>query len=329
MNLCTEDLPVGASWIQWLGSSEPLTEESREVFVQALEALSDTIQPALAHAGPIPTVASVVAEALTVPIVAMSWGSDLLVDTRLSQVLEARARMVFERAQWVIVDCDTVRRRALELGARKGRFTQLPWGVDLEQFRYCEWPELSAPPIRLLNLRSLEEMYGIETILHGVSLARERLGSDSVRLHLAGSGSQERGLKRLAIQLGISDIVEWLGRIPEGEVPSALRLNDVHISASRSDGSSISLLQAMAVGRPSIVSDIPGNREWIVEGETGWFFAVDDPESLSDALARALEGSSSLLEMGRRARSEVEHRGDWVVNSRLITDMYDRVAGTG
>ncbi len=69
-------------------------------------------------------------------------------------------------------------------------------------------------------------------------------------------------MRRIAAA-GLEGRVQFAGNVPEDEMVTHFQASDVYISASHSDGSSVSLLQAMACGLPVIVSDIPGNREWV------------------------------------------------------------------
>ena len=78
------------------------------------------------------------------------------------------------------------------------------------------------------------------------------------------------------------------------------------LSASRSDGSSISLLEAMACGCPRWFPDIPGNREWVTPGENGWLFPLDNAEALAAAILNAIEQRDRLAEMGCAARRTAE-----------------------
>jgi glycosyltransferase involved in cell wall biosynthesis len=63
----------------------------------------------------------------------------------------------------------------------------------------------------------------------------------------------------------------------------------VYISASHSDGTSISLLEAFATGTPVIVPDIPGNREWVTPGENGWLFPDGDVQALASTIMNAVD----------------------------------------
>jgi glycosyltransferase involved in cell wall biosynthesis len=94
-----------------------------------------------------------------------------------------------------------------------------------------------------------------------------------------------------------------------------------YVSTSRSDSTSISLLEAMASGATPVVSDIPGNREWLTP-ESGKFFPVGDARSLSAALIDVL-GDAGFRRAARVTnRARVEHEGDWAANVARIEARY-------
>ena len=123
-------------------------------------------------------------------------------------------------------------------------------------------------------------------------------------------------------QAGLSDRAHVPGVVEPEELPAYYRAADLYVSASRSDGSSISLLEAMASGRPALVSDIPGNKEWVRSGENGWLFSDGDVEELATDLVKAASSRSELADMGAQARRIVEARGDWTSNFPKLLEAY-------
>jgi L-malate glycosyltransferase len=116
--------------------------------------------------------------------------------------------------------------------------------------------------------------------------------------------------------------VRFPGQVKLADLPAYYHAADLYVSASHSDGSSISLLEALACGRPALVSDIPGNREWITPGEQGWWFQEGDPDSLAQSLVKAYESRSSLPEMGQQARLTATARANWQANFPKLLDLY-------
>ena len=105
-------------------------------------------------------------------------------------------------------------------------------------------------------------------------------------------------------------------------LPDYYRSADLYVSASHSDGSSVSLLEAMACGVPPLVSDIPGNMEWVTHGRTGWAFADGDVEGLTEGILKAVRNKDNLNSMGLAAREVVEARADWTKNYPKMIEAY-------
>jgi glycosyltransferase involved in cell wall biosynthesis len=87
----------------------------------------------------------------------------------------------------------------------------------------------------------------------------------------------------------------------------------------------------MACGKPVLVSDIPGNREWVLPhiGEVGWLFPDGDADALAQAILNAVEQRHRLLEMGHRARALAEERADWKKNFLCLFKAYDIALSKG
>jgi glycosyltransferase involved in cell wall biosynthesis len=100
---------------------------------------------------------------------------------------------------------------------------------------------------------------------------------------------------------------------------------DMYVSASHIDGSSVSLMEALACGRPVLVSDIPGNREWVEPGVNGWLFSDGDVDDLAGKILLAAEKRQELASMSISARKIAEERADWERNFPVLLDTYEAV----
>ena len=112
-----------------------------------------------------------------------------------------------------------------------------------------------------------------------------------------------------------------MGQVDPAVLPAIYCAADLFVSPSHSDGSSVSLLEAMACGRPVLVSDIPSNKEWVAPGETGDLFIDGDPQSLSDKIL-ALASDPDLEDYGCRARALAERRANWDENFQKLLMAY-------
>ena len=96
---------------------------------------------------------------------------------------------------------------------------------------------------------------------------------------------------------------------------SEFRKNWIYVSASRSDGTSISLLEAMSAGMICVISDFPSNKEWIEDGVNGYTFTNNSPMSLAEKLISLSKVKPVLIaHMRELAITKAREKGDWAVN---------------
>ena len=234
-----------------------------------------------------------------IPTVLLSWGFDLQ---------EAAADLDLQRFALVLVDSKANSAIAQTAGAENVHL--IPWGIDLASLdsdtTVTDLTDFGIAPNErvVLSLRAHEERYRVADIIE--AFAKQPRNE---RLAVGNTGSLTPNLKKLADRLHVD--VTFLPAVDESEIPGLLRRASVYISASRVDGTSVTLLQAMACQIPIVASANPGNLDWIEDGVTGFLFPIADIERLNSALTRALVHDSSVT---IRARAEVERRADWQQN---------------
>jgi len=289
-------------------------------------------RPDVLHAGPVPTCGFMSALSGFRPLVLMSWGSDILVEPERSPASHWAVTCALRHADVFQCDCDAVRAKALALHAMPaGQIVQFPWGIDLSAFdpagvragvrEKLGWQD----QLVVISNRSWEPIYGIGTVLESFRVAA--LADERLRLLLLGHGSEVEMVHAFIRQHHLSGKVCLAGRIGNDQLAPYLREADFYLSCSHSDGASISLLEAMAIGLPCIVSDIPGNREWIVPGEGGWLAPVAEASMFAQVLhAAAAMTAAQRVQLGERNRSVASARADWSQNLGLLMGAYERLA---
>ena len=146
-----------------------------------------------------------------------------------------------------------------------------------------------------------------------------------IRLILLGDGSQREMIHEIIASSGVSDKVYFGGLIDQKNLPEYYQTADLYLSASYSDGASVSLMEALASGLPTLVSDIPCNQEWIKEGENGWLFKVGDVEDLKRKISRIYDKREKLSEMRKQSRLTAENKADWLLNFQKLLQAYQKV----
>ena len=261
-------------------------------------------------AGPLPTVARPLVDAGLRPV-GLSWGYDLADAAMRPQDVTWLVRL-----RGLIVDSEANRELAEHAGLPASRITYLPWGIDLSTFvvdaSRVDGPDLDVPesaPI-VLSLRAHEATYRVEDILRAFALLPPL--AVQPQLVVGHAGSLTADLRRLADELGIAARVRFIGTVPEHDLVPLMGRAACYVTASEVDGTSVTLLQAMACGTPVVASDTPGTLGWVEDGVTGFTFPMGDVQALASVLERILSSGSG--NVTSRARAAVEAKADWHAN---------------
>ena len=147
--------------------------------------------------------------------------------------------------------------------------------------------------------------------------------ADKVRFVIVGDGDKRTMLESRIRERGLEGRVHLLG--PRLDVPRLLALSDIFALPSVSEGMPISILEAMAYELPVVATNVDGNPELIVEGETGHMVPARSPARLAEALAPLLDDGERRAALGRRGRKRVEcHFTDRVMAERT-DELYRRL----
>lgn len=284
-------------------------------------------------AGPLTDIVPLAVDTQIAPVLALCWGFDVM-DELHDDASVARTRRGLAGSAWVHVDCAYLERQVVELGAASDRISVAPWGIDLDFFTPgAPCPDLRAErgwsddEVVVLTTRAWERLYGVDLVIAGFAAARRR--DSRLRLALGGSGSLAPSIRRQLSDLGLEQYVSELGTLDRVQLRDWLRTSDLYVSAARSDGSSLSLLESLACGVAPVVSDLASNREWVISSEIGRLFGLDDLVHLTDVLSRAATDLDALRASAADRLAVVRARGDWGRNKAVFLRAVAEVAEMG
>jgi len=264
------------------------------------------------------------------PFLATAWGTDILIEAKESRILRAFARFTLRVADAVIVDSEVQRKAVLELGCNPSKIVSFPWGIELDKFKpekdTAMREELGWARERIIvSTRMHYPVYGIEYLLRAISLILAK--AKDARFLIIGDGPLLKHHRELAKELGIEDQVRFLGLVSNDMMPRALNSADIYVTTSFSDGTSASLLEAMACGLPVVASKIPANEEWIKPGENGFLVPPGDSMELAECIVSVLRNDQLRLRMSAQSLRIAAERADWKKNSMLfekcVSDLLD------
>lgn len=315
-----EDRPVPEKIQQvlWAGGQGIFRWQDLPRLAFDLRRIIHEIKPDLIHAGPVQTCAFIAALAGFHPLLTMSWGFDLMQDVERNAWWRWVTGYTLKRSDYFTSDAIVTRDRAVAYGMNPEKTVVFPWGVDLHHFSH---PNLAPRPrsdgFTLFCNRSWEPCYGVDVLAK--AFVRVAQSNPKFGLILLGGGSQATALRQIFERGGVSEQVTFPGQIPQRDLPRYYHMADLYISPSHVDGSSVSLMEALACGLPCLVSDIPANKEWIQDGNNGWLFPDGDENALAEKILKISESRDKLVDIRRAARRTAEEKADWKKNfSRLL-----------
>ena len=239
----------------------------------------------------------------------------------LGKILLAFYRIAAKKASCVFFQNEGNRNFMLEkkVGLKKDRL--LPGsGVNLKEHPFVPYPSEEGGIIFLAVLRIMKDK-GIEEYLEA---AQKITGEYSnVRFYLAGEYEEETRARYEPIleELSAKGVIRYFGHIDN--VPEVMAGSHVIVHPSYHEGLSNVLLEAAACGRAVLASDVPGCRETLKQGESGFLFAPKNTESLEKAIRTFLGLTKEQREkMGMMGRQYVENTFD---RSRVISAYFEEI----
>jgi glycosyltransferase involved in cell wall biosynthesis len=198
-----------------------------------------------------------------------------------------------------------------KIGIPKNRIVTIYNGIDTELFAKSEKAVLMKEKFGIKNgqkvvgtVANLNAMKGHTYLLKAIpSIIRDY---PSVVFLFVGKGDQEEKLRKEALDLGIFEYVKFLGF--RSDIPELLNLMDVFVLPSLSECLPLSVLEAMALSVPTVVTDVGGIREIIKDQETGYIVPPADPAALADKISLLLGDRTNARSIGLGGREAVDEK---------------------
>ena len=264
------------------------------------------------------------------------WGSDVLIAPQRSVFLRMIVKFALKRATRILVDSTVQRDACIDLGASGEKILIVPW-YDYRETAEATIGERERVDVRralgiaesakvVVSSRWHRKPYSVETLIESVPLVLRRV--PSAKFLVMGSGPDTSLLKNAASRLGVGGSIIFTGKLSRPDVLRYTQVADAYVSTSLSDGTSASLLDAMTLGIPVIVTDIPANREWVVPGSSGLLFPPRDHEELAKQICVVLGDEGLSRSLADSALATVTARADWRANSRALEETLDGLASS-
>lgn len=211
---------------------------------------------------------------LNVPVVMTAWGSDVLLIPKQNRFFRFLVQKSLQRASIVTADSQDMIAAMMELDPVKEKYVWLQYGID---------PVTPAEKEKIVYSNRLHKpLYRVDKIVRYFS--EFSVLYPDWKLVIAATGPQTTDLEELVDQLGVDEQVTFAGWLDHAQNRDWYARSAIYASIPESDGTSVSVLEAMSAGCIPVLSDLAVSREWIEDGIGG----VIERQG-SNPLIRALE----------------------------------------
>jgi len=181
----------------------------------------------------------------------------------------------------------------------------VPNGIDIED--YSDRPDKQdseTPRKRILFVGRLDPVKGVQYLLKAMKIVSKVL--PEAKLILVGDGEERENLESLTNTLGLSDRVDFVGRISHEEIPDYLYQADIFVLPSLSEGFPLVILEAMACGLPIVATRVGGVPDIIEDGVNGYLVESGDFQEMAKKIIFILENEPLKLLISKNNRIKVQ-----------------------
>jgi PEP-CTERM/exosortase A-associated glycosyltransferase len=251
---------------------------------------------------------------------------------RLARRMETH---VLRQANAVVTICEKLREELAPRTGQPGKLFVVGNGVDAENFTPMpctesvrqRWGMQDKQVIGYIG--TFQPYEGLDLLIHALPHILKQ--KPQAHLVITGSGGQEPQLRSLASALDLEDHVTFTGRLPHNQVSSIYALADMMVyprilTRTTALTTPLKPLEAMAMGKAVMVSDVPAMQELVQPGVTGLMFRAGDVMDLASQCTSTLQSSQQREQLGRKARAWILTERQWPILVGRYREIYTAAA---
>lgn len=246
-----------------------------------------------------------------------------------TQVYKLAAKLSARYCARIIATSTSMRKWWEYSGTPPERIVEIPLGVDTHTFSPVEdaTGKLGLEQVpRALFVGRLQSENGVRQLVKALRFVVEHV-EDAV-LDIVGDGPERAELLNLAKALGVSEYIQWHGRVDLEDLPLYYSMADVFVLPRYSCVTPRVLFEAMACRLPVVVSAIDGMQEFVEDGRTGFTVSPDEPQEIASRVVDLLQDGDLAFRLGAAARDYACRYLDWqVIVGRMREEIY-QIAST-
>ncbi|PER82242.1 glycosyltransferase [Bacillus cereus] len=259
------------------------------------------------------------------------WGSDVYLFPKKREINERIIRKNLSYADIITSTSYDMERETKKYLESEKEIYITPFGIDTQLFKADNDKRSTDNGQFFIGIaKKLEKVYGIDYLIQAVSELQEKLKakgyndiSNNLKLIIIGEGSQREELNRLVKNLELEEQVEFIGNVPNVEIPNYLNKLDVFCIPSLSESFGVAALEASACKIPVIASNVGGLPEVVLHGETGYLVEPKNSKELSERLFELAVSPHLRKKFGEKGRELVNSQYSWEESVKIMLEVYN------
>lgn len=293
-----------------------------------LDRVSAELRPDVVHAHYLTIFGFIAALTRPRPLVMSAWGSDVY---RANALLRRRARLALRRADIVLADSADLARATRALAPRSAPIEIVHWGIDLERFAPGDAIQraddrralgVAGGPL-ILSPRGLQRLYNIPLLLESFAIVRDSFPDAELVLKHPNVATPA-GIEQQIDDLRLGDSVRVVGHVGEDDLARWYRAADVCVSIPDTDSSPRTVWEALACGRPVVVSDLPWARAELTNMQNALVTSVN-ATAVAQAIKAALSDDRLTQTLATQGRKLAEDKMDARVHMDRAAAIYAKL----
>jgi glycosyltransferase involved in cell wall biosynthesis len=254
------------------------------------------------------------------PFVVSAWGTDLMRFPSKNVLNRAIIKYNLRKADTICATSHTLERYIHNLVNRKVEV--IPFGVDISEFT-SKKKNAARSVFTIGCIKALEKIYNINSLVIAFSYLKHKYPERKLKLVIIGDGSEANDLKEMVKNLGLSNDVEFRGKVPHEDIATCINEFDVFVNLSEYESFGVSVVEAMACGKPVIVSEAEGLKEVVSNERNGSIVNPNNIGQIVLALEKYMLSESLRETVGLNANQRVKDIYNWKDNLEQMIGVYN------
>jgi len=254
-----------------------------------------------------------------IPLVVSVWGSDIILPNSFFK--NYYIKKVLKKANAIMATSNYLKKKVIDYYPKIAIKTEvIPFGVNIPSST-SDFPQPDT--IKICFTKALKEIYGPDTLLHAIAIVRNYI--PNLEVNLAGEGEMKSDLEKIIKDSNLESIVNLVGFINNSDIYEFIRKHHLLVMPSRQESFGVSALEASAVGRPVIATNVGGITEVVIDNKTGIIVKSNDIKELADAIIKLCSEPSRMVEMGQAGHEFVKNNYDWDNSLNRMISIYREI----